>query len=146
MWLLRRGAFPLDFLFSHVVQFPHCWLNFLLSQSSESDVHQRGRGLAARGCRPISPASGKLHFSSLGVFVWKGEMRNTMQNIHHLSIEMPDAWARVRLVHPRCVWLHFAASWTVQIYTFVRAKATILWSGRCTNYKSIVLVSTQFWK
>lgn len=37
-------------------------------QSSESDITQRGRGLATRGCRAISPASGRCLLMAVFVF------------------------------------------------------------------------------
>lgn len=59
-------------LFSMLPSFPgqHLTVNLISCslQRSESDVTQRGRGLATRGCRAISPASGRCLLMAVFVF------------------------------------------------------------------------------
>lgn len=72
------------YLFLFIFQLGHLSMFILIfffcsPQSSESDVHQRGRGLATRGCRPISPTSGNHTFNLKCFFLCAGVLKDELR-------------------------------------------------------------------
>lgn len=95
-------------LFSMLPSFPgqHLTVNLISCslQSSESDVTQRGRGLATRGCRAISPASGRCLLMAVFVFASLcAHFQKGKKEAHQ------TAWVNTcGLKHHRCFWTQFA--------------------------------------
>lgn len=80
----------------HVAPFPNLHLtDDFISLLPQSSVHQRGRGLATRGSRPLRPTSG-THLIIIAVcLLWKIIESICMQNTDHPQKMKHDAWARV---------------------------------------------------
>lgn len=93
------GTFPVClFIYLFIYLCTFSWLifsvNYLFPKSLESDVPQRGRGLATRGCGPIRPAPGNHNISPVFVTTEADFVR--LPNLLNSRLQ-PVAWPRVRV-------------------------------------------------